>query len=400
MKLFISSLAVALLAIAPTLPAEEMLVGNVRVVQVEGTATLIDGAGRKSEVKTGTFIRQGSKIITGSGSTVALVFENGSSVSVQPSSQFSIDEFVQDPFKAENLNYQKVDKAPSRAVTKLSVPSGDIIFHVAKLKQGSTFDIKTPVGTAGIRGTSGRAGGGGLALATGQASFSPPGQPAVNVNAGQQASPAGVSPAPAGTVAQVATTVGAVNSATPPATFAAAPPNITPAQQSAINAAVAQGGDAVAQVAAQLAGAAPEAAADVAAVAAAMVPAAAPQIAAQVVSTVPSAAVAVAQSTAAMASAAAPQIAAQVASVVPAAAVAVAQAVAQAAPQQAQAVAQAVVAAVPSADAAAVSAAANAGASAGDAAAANQTANTGDQGTINQGQTLPGSGNRPPGPSN
>jgi hypothetical protein len=380
MKLFISSLAVALLAIAPTLPAEEMLVGNVRVVQVEGTATLIDGAGRKSEVKTGTFIRQGSKIITGSGSTVALVFENGSSVSVQPSSQFSIDEFVQDPFKAENLNYQKVDKAPSRAVTKLSVPSGDIIFHVAKLKQGSTFDIKTPVGTAGIRGTSGRAGGGGLALATGQASFSPPGQPAVNVNAGQQASPAGVSPAPAGTVAQVATTVGAVNSATPPATFAAAPPNITPAQQSAINAAVAQGGDAVAQVAAQLAGAAPEAAADVAAVAAAMVPAAAPQIAAQV------------------------------ASVVPAAAVAVAQAVAQAAPQQAQAVAQAVVAAVPSADAAAVSAAANAGAAAGDAAAgdaaagdaaaANQTANTGDQGTINQGQTLPGSGNRPPGPSN
>jgi hypothetical protein len=351
----------------PASAADEKLVGNVRVLSVDGgSATLTDASGRKTQIQPGVFIRQGSKVVTGSGTTVSLLFQNGSSVSVQPGSEFSVDEFVVDPFATDSVNFQKIKNEPSKSVTKISVPQGDIIFEVAKLKKGSTFDIKTPVGTAGIRGTSGRAGRGGLALATGSASFTQPGGSSQPVTGGQQVGrTGGATAAPPAVLASIANIAAYVANAAPPNAFQGAPPNITPPQESSISSAAAQGDQAVARAAAALAAAAPQSAAEIAAVAAYFVPAAAPAIAAQVSTTVPFAAVAVTQS------------------------------VSQVAPQAAQAVAAAVISAVPTANAAAVQAAASAGASQSAPAVQpganpNQAINTGDQGSITAGQTLPG----------
>jgi hypothetical protein len=354
-------LLAAFFAAFATPASAEMVVGNVRVIKVTGSsAQLLTAAGKKTPLKEGVFIQQGSKILTGRDSTVSLVFENGSSVQVEPSSQFSIDQFVQDPFSSDNLDYKSIDKAPTRSVTKLSISEGEMIFNVAKQKSGSTFDITTPVGVAGIRGTSGSAGSGGFGLSTGSASFTPTGGAPTNIGAGQNFSPgAGLGSLPPNQQQNINAATQSMNSNTPPNTFNAAPPNLTPQQHSALQAAAAQGGDAVAQVAAQLAAQNPAAAADIAAAAAYMAPQAAPQIAGSVAQAAPSAAVDIAQS------------------------------VAQVAPQQAAQIAQAIIAAVPSVDPAAVQQAARQGAGQQQD---NQPLNTGDQGTSTAGQQLPGTG--------
>jgi len=370
-------LLAAVAAAFTTTASAEMLVGNVRVIKVTGSsAQLLTAGGRKTPLTEGLFIQQGSKILTGADSTVSLVFENGSSVQVEPSSQFSIDEFVQDPFNSENLDYNKLEKSPTRSVTRISISEGEMIFDVAKQKSGSNFQITTPVGVAGIRGTSGSAGSRGFGLATGSASFAPRGGTPINFRAAQFFSPGtGMGSIPPGLQQSISAATQNLNSNIPPNTFNSAPPNLTPQQHSAIQAAAAQGGEAVAQVAAQLASQNPDAAAEIAAAASYAAPQAAPQIAATVSQTVPTAAVQIAQT------------------------------VSLVVPQQASNVAQAIIAVVPTVDPAAVQQAAQQGAAQQPGQQGNQALNTGDQGTTTAGQQLPGtasggaSGNPAPRPT-
>jgi hypothetical protein len=71
-------LSVIASAISYQVSAAEMVVGNIRVIKVQGkSAEMIDPTGKKSLVQEGVFIRQGTKIVTGPDSRVDLVFENG-----------------------------------------------------------------------------------------------------------------------------------------------------------------------------------------------------------------------------------------------------------------------------------------------------------------------------------
>ncbi|MFZ9919918.1 MAG: FecR domain-containing protein, partial [Terrimicrobiaceae bacterium] len=402
-------LILSFFALARPISAAEMVVGNIRVIKVEGkSAEMIEATGIKSPVKEGVFIRQGTKIITGPETRVDLVFENGSSVNISPSSQFSIDEFIQDPFNSEGIDYKSVEQAPTTSVTKIDVLEGEIFFQVAKQKSGSSFDITTPVGTAGIRGTSGFAGSRGFGLATGSASFRTPAGNTVTVGAGTQVNTNGASgPASPAAISAVNVATSEAKASTPSNTFGASPPNLLPQQQNALNAAAAQGGEAISMVASRLATAVPEFAPDIARMAAILspsevlaiatrvteaapafapqiaasvslaVPTQAPQIAASVAQVIPVEAPRIAAAVAEVVQIVAPQIAAAVAQVVPpeaprvAAAVAevvqsiapqIAAAVSSVVPQQTLDISDAVIKAVPAADAAAVQQAAQQGA--------------------------------------
>ena len=292
-----------------------------------------------------------------------LVFENGSGVNISPSSQFSIDEFIQDPFNSEGLDYKAVEQSPSASVTKISVPEGEIFFNVAKQKSGSNFEIGTPVGTAGIRGTSGFAGRRGFGLATGSAVFRTPAGNTLNVSRGTQVSPNGsTGPASPALINAVNSATSEMRASTPPNTFLGSPPNLPPEQQQALYTAAAQGGDAIVQVVAELASRSPEIAPDIAGMAAILAPTQAVAIAVSVAQAVPSAAPQIAAAVARVVPNQAPQVASAVAQSVPESAVAIAQSVSQVVPQQSQAVANAIVEAVPAVDAAAVQQAATLGA--------------------------------------
>jgi hypothetical protein len=390
--------------------------GNVRVVKVEGRgAQLVNASGETSSLKEGSFIRQGTKILTGKDCNVVLLFDNGTTVNVEPESDFSIEKFSQDPFDASNVDYQTLKAEPSKSLTRLNIPEGSIIVDIAKLKKDSSFQIATPLGSAGIRGTSlgirsnksNSANPVSLGVATGVVQFkTPTGSRAVS--GGQSfgiGSGGGFTPNPSGGAAILSSTSqtsAEMRQAVPAQPFQGAPPpapappaagsSLTAAQQQAVQLASEKGTDALVAAVEKLAAESPQAAAEIAAAAADALPTAATNVASAAATVAPGAAAQIAASVAQSAPSSAPQIAASVAAAAPAAAAQVAQSVASASPQAATAIAAAVIAAVPSANASAIQSATQTGAQQSNqpSTGSNQPANTGDQGSSTAGQSLPG----------
>lgn len=132
----------------------EMVPGHIRAIKVEGTVwQIIKSSGQRERLKEGDFLRQGNAVVTAANGRVILLFQNGSTVNLQPGTRFSIDEFLVDPFEQEDFDYRKFKAEPSQSVTRLRVDEGTITSKVAKLDRGSDYDIKTPLGAAVIRGT-------------------------------------------------------------------------------------------------------------------------------------------------------------------------------------------------------------------------------------------------------
>ena len=131
-----------------------MVPGNIRAVQVDGTAwQIIGGSGQRERLDEGDFLRQGNAVETASDSRVVLLFENGSTIQLQPKTKFSVEAFMVDPFDTGKTDFRQLTAEPTRSVTKIGVNDGVITAKIPKLQRSSSYDIGTPLGTAGIRGT-------------------------------------------------------------------------------------------------------------------------------------------------------------------------------------------------------------------------------------------------------
>ena len=175
---------------SPGANAAAMQAGKIRVIEVSGSgAKAINGQGASSELKRGDFLSQGVRVVTGQNASVELAFENGSSVVVKPGTEFSIDQFLADPFDTQAIDYGSLENEPTMSVTRTNLKSGEIFFHVEKLKERSSYEIQTPVGIAGIRGTGGFArsgkGRGAFGLYEGAAIFKTPNGQVHSVRQGQ-----------------------------------------------------------------------------------------------------------------------------------------------------------------------------------------------------------------------
>lgn len=95
-----------------------------------------------------------ARVVTGQGASVVLVFSNGASTQLGSDTDLVIEEFLQDPF-ASTIKVAEMTGEPSPSRTKLKLNKGELVGNVKKLKydQDSSFTIQTPVGAAGIRGT-------------------------------------------------------------------------------------------------------------------------------------------------------------------------------------------------------------------------------------------------------
>jgi len=351
--------------------AQNMVAGHIRAVKVEGTAwQIIASSGSKERLKEGDFIRQGNAVETAANSKALLLFENGSTINLQPSTKFSIEEFLIDPFDAKKVDYQKIKSEPSTSVTKVSVDDGTILFDMPKLHtaQGSSFDMSNPVGTAGIRGTAGYLSGNSMGVTEGQVQFSNQNGQTQNFNAGQNtgfSSNGNFTPPPPNSeqnMNDAKQNSQSVGNNIPTNAFEGAPPrssqgpnqaadSLSPDQKEKLEQAAEKGEEALVEAVSQLAKESPEAAAAIAAAATELTPGAAVPIATAATLSAPEAALAIAQS------------------------------VAQVAPQQAQAVAAAVISAAPNADTAAVNSAAQQGADQGTTSSQSQTQGDGGGGS-------------------
>lgn len=153
MTRFLAAATTLLLAAHGAVAQSGMVFGNVRAVMVVGDAWQDSVKGQSERLKQGDFLRQGSEVRTSGGARVILLFDNGATIEIRPGTRFSIDKFLVDPLDAESIDYQKITREPTRSMTRISVPQGNIITKVPKLNRSSSYDIGTPLGTAGIRGT-------------------------------------------------------------------------------------------------------------------------------------------------------------------------------------------------------------------------------------------------------
>ncbi len=127
--------------------------GQIRAVRVVGEVSVTHGADKTAiAVHDDDSLAQGDVVTTAKASSVVLVFSNGSTLSIGQSSRLAIDQFLQDPF-GQNVKVAELEAEPSTSHTKLNLAYGELVGNVKKLQGASSFLVQTPVGAAGIRGT-------------------------------------------------------------------------------------------------------------------------------------------------------------------------------------------------------------------------------------------------------
>ncbi len=141
---------------AQTTPAAPAKVkGRIIAARVEGHVEAIPNAGGATRVlHDGDVISDGNTVVTSPGANVILVFSNGATLNVAADSSLNIEQFIQDPF-ASDLKVSDLKEEPGTSTTKLSLAKGELVGKVVHLNvdKGSEFTVQTPVGAAGIRGT-------------------------------------------------------------------------------------------------------------------------------------------------------------------------------------------------------------------------------------------------------
>lgn len=129
--------------------------GRIVVVRVNGEVFVFNaGETLRFALRNGSIVTQGQSIATGPKASVMLAFSNGATVTIGEKSLVSVDEFTQKPF-SEMFKMSEAAKEPSASTTRMNMVRGEVIANVKKLnkEENSSFEIKTPVGVAGIRGT-------------------------------------------------------------------------------------------------------------------------------------------------------------------------------------------------------------------------------------------------------
>ncbi len=147
------ALVMPMLAQAPAKPARAP--GSIVASRVRGDVSAkntIDGT--VATLHDGDKITENFTVTTAKGGAVILMFSNGATVSMNEDSILNIQEFQQDPFSGP-IKLADLKKEPSTSVTKLNMTRGELVGKVVHLNVdgGSEFTIATPVGAAGIRGT-------------------------------------------------------------------------------------------------------------------------------------------------------------------------------------------------------------------------------------------------------
>lgn len=135
--------------------AQATAAGRIVLARVAGNVTVADNATKaESPATNGREISQGFTVKTTTGASVVLVFSNGATINLQEDSELNIEKYLQDPFAGEFIPATATEE-PSSSITALNLTKGELVGNVKKLnrEKASSFNVQTPVGAAGIRGT-------------------------------------------------------------------------------------------------------------------------------------------------------------------------------------------------------------------------------------------------------
>ena len=130
--------------------------GLIVVVKTEGDVRMADKKNPAgTPIKKGEIVEQGSSIITGKNSSADLLFSNGAAFHVGADSKFGVQQFEQEHWTwvQNKPDWGNLKAEPTASDTRLNLEYGSMTGSVKPLAAKSKMAITTPIGVAGIRGT-------------------------------------------------------------------------------------------------------------------------------------------------------------------------------------------------------------------------------------------------------
>lgn len=124
-------------------------------VQVRGKVEVQHGpAGATEAVKDGQQLAAADVVTTAPASSVVLVMENGSVVSLRENSRLKIATALQsEPAGEAPVAKGAEPQEPGASNSRFELEFGEMLARVRKLNPSSTFEVQTPVSVAAVRGT-------------------------------------------------------------------------------------------------------------------------------------------------------------------------------------------------------------------------------------------------------
>ena len=104
-------------------------------------------------VKSGGILFDGHTVKTGANAKVVLLLSNGTVSTLKSDSTLNIKKFTQSKFDPGATKLSELEGEPSSSDVIIDLNIGDMVVDIKKLDKKSSFNIESPVGTAGIRGT-------------------------------------------------------------------------------------------------------------------------------------------------------------------------------------------------------------------------------------------------------
>ncbi len=181
--------------------AQDSKKGAFILISSEGMVTFYDQQDNPVDpVAVGKPIPSTYKVETGEDGKMVGLLSNGTLLTLEQKTKMKIGTFEQEPFEAGDKKLSDLTDEPSKSKIGIDLDFGSLVVKTKKLNKASMFDINSPVGVAGIRGTefqmaSNPGQGVQLDVTESTVAFTPPGanQPVpVSAGSGLSVSPSGV----------------------------------------------------------------------------------------------------------------------------------------------------------------------------------------------------------------
>jgi hypothetical protein len=151
------------LAMVSTLTAQTLTQRTAKVVRIKGYAKYITGANTGKYLKVGDVVKSGTVIQTARESSVDFLLGEGSTPvsqpgadgppSYNPTAKQNMVRMWENTLLGIDALTEKQTGADVVTDTQLDLKAGRITGSVRKMSAASTYEIKIPVGVAGVRGT-------------------------------------------------------------------------------------------------------------------------------------------------------------------------------------------------------------------------------------------------------
>ncbi len=152
--LFRTGTLLLFLGMVPGLLGQELKKGAFILVSQKGEVGFIQQSGEEApRVGVGQPIPPSYTIFTGSDGELVGLLSNGTLLTLSADTRMKVKTFDQEPFDDGGRKLSDLAGEPSKSKVEIDLDVGSLVVKTKKLNKGSIFDINSPVGVAGIRGT-------------------------------------------------------------------------------------------------------------------------------------------------------------------------------------------------------------------------------------------------------